>query len=60
MAALAELGKEVGGILELDPILGRIAERACALLDADSSAVFLEEEVDGSCRPSRSANSVTH
>jgi GAF domain-containing protein/CheY-like chemotaxis protein/anti-sigma regulatory factor (Ser/Thr protein kinase) len=45
MAALAELGKEVGGILELDPILGRIAERACGLLDADSSAVFLEEEV---------------
>ena len=47
MAALAELGKEVGGILELDPILGGIAERACALLDADSSAVFLEEEVGG-------------
>ena len=47
MAALAELGKEVGGILELDPILGKIAERACGLLDADSSAVFLEEEVGG-------------
>jgi GAF domain-containing protein/CheY-like chemotaxis protein/HPt (histidine-containing phosphotransfer) domain-containing protein len=47
MAALAELGREVGGILELDPILGRIAERACGLLDADSSAVFLEEEVGG-------------
>ena len=51
MAALAELGKEVGGILELDPILGRIAERACALLDADSSAVFLEEEVGGRFLP---------
>ena len=42
MAALAELGREVGGLLELDPILGRIAERARALLDADTSAVFLE------------------
>ena len=44
MAALAELGKEVGGLLELDPILGRIAERARELLDADTSAVFLETE----------------
>ena len=44
MAALAELGREVGGLLELDPILGRIAERARELLDADTSAVFLEAE----------------
>jgi GAF domain-containing protein/DNA-binding response OmpR family regulator len=44
MAALAELGREVGSLLELDPILGRIAERACALLDADTSAVFLESD----------------
>jgi GAF domain-containing protein/CheY-like chemotaxis protein/HPt (histidine-containing phosphotransfer) domain-containing protein len=44
MAALAELGREVGGLLELDPILGRIAERARELLDADTSAVFLETE----------------
>ena len=28
MAALAELGREVGGLLELDPIMGRIGERA--------------------------------
>jgi GAF domain-containing protein/DNA-binding response OmpR family regulator len=44
MAALAELGREVGGLLQLDPILGRIAERARELLDADTSAVFLETE----------------
>jgi GAF domain-containing protein/CheY-like chemotaxis protein/HPt (histidine-containing phosphotransfer) domain-containing protein len=43
MAALAELGREVGGLLELDPILGRMAERAMELLDADTSAVFLQE-----------------
>jgi GAF domain-containing protein/CheY-like chemotaxis protein/HPt (histidine-containing phosphotransfer) domain-containing protein len=43
MAALAELGREVGGLLELDPILGRMAERAKELLDADTSAVFLQE-----------------
>ncbi|HET7928394.1 MAG TPA: GAF domain-containing protein [Actinomycetota bacterium] len=47
MAALAELGREVGGLLELDPILGRIAERARELLDADTSAVFLETAGDG-------------
>jgi PAS domain S-box-containing protein len=47
MAALAELGKEIGGLLDLDPIIARIAERACGLLDADSSAVFLEEEIGG-------------
>jgi GAF domain-containing protein/CheY-like chemotaxis protein/HPt (histidine-containing phosphotransfer) domain-containing protein len=44
MAALAELGREVGGLLELDPILERIAQRARGLLDADTSAVFLETE----------------
>jgi GAF domain-containing protein len=43
MAALAELGREVGGLLELDPILGRTAERARELLEADTSAVFLRE-----------------
>ena len=44
MAALADLGKEVGGLLELDPILGRMAERAKELLQANTSAVFLREE----------------
>ncbi len=43
MAALAELGREVGGLLELDPILGRTAERARELLEADTSAVFLRD-----------------
>jgi GAF domain-containing protein/CheY-like chemotaxis protein len=47
MAALAELGREVGGLLELDPILGKIAERARELLQADTSAVFLEDEGSG-------------
>jgi GAF domain-containing protein/CheY-like chemotaxis protein len=44
MAALAELGREIGGLLELEPILRRIAERARDLLEADTSAVFLEGE----------------
>jgi GAF domain-containing protein/CheY-like chemotaxis protein len=51
MAALAELGREVGGLLELDPILERIAERARELLEADTSAVFLEEEGGGRFLP---------
>ena len=34
---------EIGGILELDAVLGRIAERATELLDAETSAVFLAE-----------------
>src|SRR5436190_4850290 len=42
MAALAELGREVGGMLDLDAVLGRIADRARELLEADTSAVFLE------------------
>jgi GAF domain-containing protein/CheY-like chemotaxis protein/HPt (histidine-containing phosphotransfer) domain-containing protein len=44
MAALAELGREVGGMLDLDAVLGRIGERARELLEADTSAVFLEQE----------------
>ncbi len=43
MAALAELGREIGGLLDLDAVLRRIAERARDLLRADTSAVFLEE-----------------
>ena len=43
MAALAELGREVGGLLELDAVIRRIGERAKDLLQADTSAVFLEE-----------------
>jgi signal transduction histidine kinase/DNA-binding response OmpR family regulator len=43
MAALAELGREVGGMLDLDAVLGPLAERAQELLEADTSAVFLEQ-----------------
>jgi GAF domain-containing protein/CheY-like chemotaxis protein/HPt (histidine-containing phosphotransfer) domain-containing protein len=43
MAALAELGREVGSMLDLDAVLGPIAERARELLEADTSAVFLEQ-----------------
>ncbi len=44
MAALADLGREVGGMLDLDDVLNRITERARELLEADTSAVFLEQE----------------
>ena len=44
MAALAELGTEIGAMLDLDAVLRRIAERARELLESDTSAVFLEEE----------------
>ena len=43
MAALAELGREVGGLLDLDAVIRRIGERAKDLLRADTSAIFLEE-----------------
>ncbi|MDP9298703.1 MAG: GAF domain-containing protein, partial [Actinomycetota bacterium] len=43
MAALAELGREVGSMLDLDAVLEPIAERARELLEADTSAVFLEQ-----------------
>jgi signal transduction histidine kinase/DNA-binding response OmpR family regulator len=43
-ATLAELGREVGGILDLEAVLRRIAERARELLDGDTSAVLLERE----------------
>ncbi|MGZ8636391.1 MAG: GAF domain-containing protein [Actinomycetota bacterium] len=50
-AALAELGREVGGLLELDPILAKIAERALELLDGATSAVFLREPETGRLLP---------
>jgi GAF domain-containing protein/CheY-like chemotaxis protein/HPt (histidine-containing phosphotransfer) domain-containing protein len=50
MAALAELGREVGGLLDLDAVLRRIAERARELLEAGTSAVFLEQD-DGMFAP---------
>src|SRR4029077_16399040 len=47
MAALAELGQEVGGLLDLDAALQRIGERARDLLEAGTSAVFLEQDEPG-------------
>ncbi|MGZ4137483.1 MAG: GAF domain-containing protein, partial [Actinomycetota bacterium] len=44
MAALAELGREIGAVLDLDAVLGRIAERARELLDGGTSSVFLEDD----------------
>ncbi|MDP9184933.1 MAG: GAF domain-containing protein, partial [Actinomycetota bacterium] len=43
-AALAELGREIGGMLDLDAVLRRIGERALELLESETSAVFLEQE----------------
>jgi GAF domain-containing protein/DNA-binding response OmpR family regulator len=50
MAALVELGREVGGMLDLDAVLSRITERALELLESETSAVFLEQE-DGVFAP---------
>jgi GAF domain-containing protein/CheY-like chemotaxis protein/HPt (histidine-containing phosphotransfer) domain-containing protein len=50
MAALAELGREVGGTLDLDAVIEPIALRAAELLDADTSAIFLEQP-DGMFKP---------
>jgi signal transduction histidine kinase/DNA-binding response OmpR family regulator len=50
MAALAELGREVGGTLDIDAVIEPIALRAAELLDADTSAVFLEQP-DGLFKP---------
>ena len=47
MAALAELGRETGAMLEADAVVRRVAERARELLEADASAVFLQG-ADGS------------
>jgi GAF domain-containing protein/CheY-like chemotaxis protein/HPt (histidine-containing phosphotransfer) domain-containing protein len=43
MAALAELGREIGGVLDLNAVLERIAQRARSLLETGTSAVFLEQ-----------------
>ncbi len=44
MAALAEVGREMSATLELSAVLEKIADRAMALLDADTSAVYLPDE----------------
>ena len=43
MAALAEVGREVSATLDLSIVLEKIADRAKALLSADTSAVFLPQ-----------------
>jgi GAF domain-containing protein/CheY-like chemotaxis protein len=43
MAELAEVGREISATLDLEGLLGRIAERAKVLLEADTSAVFIAE-----------------
>ena len=43
MAELAEVGREISATLDREGLLGRIAERAQALLEADTSAVFIAE-----------------
>jgi GAF domain-containing protein/DNA-binding response OmpR family regulator len=43
MAELAEVGREISATLDLEGLLGRIAERAQVLLEARTSAVFLAE-----------------
>ena len=48
MAALAELGREIGALLDLEPILGEIGERARELLDSRH-----ERGIPGARRPFR-------
>jgi signal transduction histidine kinase/CheY-like chemotaxis protein len=43
MAALAEMGREISATLDLEGVLERIAERALALLEAGTSAVYLAD-----------------
>ena len=43
MAELAEVGREISATLDLEGLLGRITERAKALLEADTSGVFIAE-----------------
>jgi GAF domain-containing protein/CheY-like chemotaxis protein len=43
MAALAEMGREISATLDLEGLLERVVERAKALLEAPTCAVFLAE-----------------
>ena len=47
MAALVDVASEISAMLELRPVIERIAERAQLLLGGESSAVFLEEPGGG-------------
>jgi signal transduction histidine kinase/CheY-like chemotaxis protein len=51
MTALAEVAAEISAMLDLGSVLERIADRAMALLAADTSAVFLAEEDGRVFRP---------
>jgi GAF domain-containing protein/CheY-like chemotaxis protein/HPt (histidine-containing phosphotransfer) domain-containing protein len=51
MAALAELGREVAAMLETEAVLRRVGERARELLEADTSAMFLQEPEGGRLLP---------
>ena len=44
MAALAEVAREVSATLDLEAVLRQMTERAQALLEVDTSAVFLADE----------------
>ena len=51
MTTLAEVAAEISAMLDLGPVLERIADRALALLTADTSAVFLAEAGGDVFRP---------
>ena len=51
MAALADVGSEISAMLELRPVIERIADRARVLLGGDTSAVFLAEPDGQTLRP---------
>ncbi len=51
MAALAELGREIAAMLEPEAVLGRVAERALSLLEAETCAVYLEGAAGGHLSP---------
>jgi signal transduction histidine kinase/CheY-like chemotaxis protein len=51
MTTLAEVGAEISAMLDLGPVLERIADRALALLAGDTSAVFLAEDDGQAFRP---------
>jgi GAF domain-containing protein/CheY-like chemotaxis protein/anti-sigma regulatory factor (Ser/Thr protein kinase) len=44
MSALADVGREISATLELSDVLQRIAERAQALLEGTSSAVYMAQD----------------
>jgi GAF domain-containing protein/CheY-like chemotaxis protein len=50
MAALADVGQEISATLDVQTVLGRIGERVQSLLEADSSALYLEGSEPGTYR----------